>query len=216
MKLLPHKGQYILLLDKTSWKFGRFEYNIMMLAVAYEGIAIPLFWSLLNDDKGNGKDGVSSEAERIGLLNSFEKLFGFSRVLCLIADREFIGNEWFTYLKSKKIKIYIRIRNNAILMHKGSEISAKQLFKHLNINDKMILSASRYIYEHKLFLIINDQNKPELLIVAAFEHDKQALTQYAKRWQTVIELAEILKRCLKHLNLMVFISKIRILNLLKH
>lgn len=187
MKLLPHKGKYILLLDKTSWKFGRFEYNIMMLAVAYEGIAIPIFWSLLNDKEGNGKDGVSSEVERIDLLNRFETLFGFSRVLCLIADREFIGNVWFTHLKSKKIKIYIRIRNNAVVMHKGSEIQVKSLFKHLNINDKMILSSSRYIYEHKLFLsatlFINDQNKPELLIVAAFEHDKQALPQYAKRWQ---------------------------------
>jgi hypothetical protein len=187
MRLLPHKGKYILLLDKTSWKFGRFEYNIMMLAVAYEGIAIPIFWVLLNDKEGNGKDGVSSEAERIELLNRFEKLFGFGDVLCLIADREFIGNKWFRYLKNKNIKIYIRIRNNAFIMHKGRRVQVKNLFNHLNINDKMILSSSRHLYEHKLFLsatlFINDQNKPELLIVAAFEHDKQALRLYAKRWQ---------------------------------
>lgn len=187
IKLLPHKGKYILLLDKTSWKFGRFEYNIMMLAVAYEGIAIPVFWLLLNDKDGNGKDGVSTEAERIDLLTRFEKLFGFDSVLCLLADREFIGFKWFTYLKSKQIKIYIRIRNNAILMQKGQKKQVNKLFNPLKINEKIILSSPRMIYGVKLYLSAtlfkNDEGKPELLIIAAFEHDKQALIQYAKRWQ---------------------------------
>jgi hypothetical protein len=187
MIYLPIKDKYILLLDKTSWKFGRFEINIMMLAVAYEGIAIPIFWSLLNDEQGNGKDGVSTEAERIALMEKFEKLFGFERILYICADREFIGFKWFKYLKDNKLKIYIRIRNNAKLSHKGKSIQVKNLFNHLTINDKMILSAPRFIYGHKLYLsailFVNDQKEPELLIIAAFQHDKQALLAYRKRWQ---------------------------------
>ena len=32
-----------LILDRTNWKFGRKDLNILFLAVAHEGIAIPLF-----------------------------------------------------------------------------------------------------------------------------------------------------------------------------
>lgn len=187
MSYLPNKDSFILLMDKTSWKFGRIEFNILMLAVAYEGIAIPLLWCLLVDEKGNGKDGVSTEQERINLMKRFEKLFGFSGIQHLSADREFIGFKWFNYLKSNKIKIYIRIRNNAKMMHKGKSMQVKDIFKHLTINETMMLSASRFIYGHKLYLsavlFINDEGKSELLVVASFKHDKQALPQYAKRWQ---------------------------------
>lgn len=187
MSYLPNKDSFILLMDKTSWKFGRIEFNILMLAVAYEGIAIPLLWCLLVDEKGNGKDGASTEQERINLMKRFEKLFGFSGIQHLSADREFIGVKWFNYLKSNKIKIYIRIRNNAKMMHKGKSMQVKDIFKHLTINETMILSASRFIYGHKLYLsavlFINDEGKSELLVVASFKHDKQALPQYAKRWQ---------------------------------
>ena len=33
----------ILILDRTNWKFGKKDCNILYLAVAYQGIAIPLF-----------------------------------------------------------------------------------------------------------------------------------------------------------------------------
>jgi len=187
MSYLPIQGKYILLLDKTSWKFGSMEINILMLAVAYEGQSIPILWSFLKDEKGNGKDGVSTEWERIALMKRFKALFGFERISHICADREFIGFEWFNYLKNNQLKIYIRIRNNAKIPHKGRFIEAKDVFKHLNINDKMILSAHRFIYGHKLYLsatlFLNDNKKPELLIIAAFQHDKQALLEYRKRWQ---------------------------------
>lgn len=89
---------------------------------------------MLEDEKGNGKDGVSTEQERINLMKRFEKLFGFSGIQHLSADREFIGFKWFNYLKDNNIKIYIRIRNNAKMMHKGKSIQVKEIFKHLTIN----------------------------------------------------------------------------------
>jgi Transposase DDE domain len=187
MSYLPNRDRFVLLMDKTSWKFGRFEFNILMLAVAYEGIAIPLLWTLLNDDKGNGKDGVSTEQERIDLMERFKELFGFGNIEHLSADREFIGSKWFGYLKRNNIGINIRIRNNAILRHKGKPIQVKDLFKYLSINGKMTLSAPRYIYEHKLYLsailFINDEGNSELLIVASFTPDKSALKKYSERWQ---------------------------------
>ncbi|MCB1116209.1 MAG: hypothetical protein KDK71_07035 [Chlamydiia bacterium] len=34
-----------LALDRTNWKFGKIDINILMLTVAYKGIALPLMWS---------------------------------------------------------------------------------------------------------------------------------------------------------------------------
>lgn len=40
-----------LILDRTNWKFGKKDLNILYLAVAHQGLAIPLFWLILRDKK---------------------------------------------------------------------------------------------------------------------------------------------------------------------
>jgi uncharacterized membrane protein len=45
---LFHFNQVSLTLDRTNWKWGKKNINILMLALVYKGIAIPLFWLLLN------------------------------------------------------------------------------------------------------------------------------------------------------------------------
>lgn len=39
---------YTLTLDRTNWKWGEKNINILMLAVVYKGVAIPVYWVLLN------------------------------------------------------------------------------------------------------------------------------------------------------------------------
>ena len=50
--LLPVKTGLVLIMDRTNWKFGDFDINILMLGVTYKGIAFPLMFSLL-PKKGN-------------------------------------------------------------------------------------------------------------------------------------------------------------------
>ncbi|MCK5829189.1 MAG: hypothetical protein KAH20_02700 [Methylococcales bacterium] len=38
---------FYLTLDRTNWKWGEKDINILMLAVAYKGAAIPIDWLLL-------------------------------------------------------------------------------------------------------------------------------------------------------------------------
>ena len=52
-------------MDRTNWQWGKKNINILMLSITYKGIAIPLFWSLL-DKKGN-----SNTSERIALMERF-------------------------------------------------------------------------------------------------------------------------------------------------
>lgn len=40
--LLPVKTELVLSMDRTNWKFGEFNINILMLGVTYKGIAFPL------------------------------------------------------------------------------------------------------------------------------------------------------------------------------
>ena len=37
-----------LAIDRTNWFWGKAKINVFMLSICYEGIAIPLFWRLLN------------------------------------------------------------------------------------------------------------------------------------------------------------------------
>jgi hypothetical protein len=66
------------------------------------------------------KRGSSNQAERIGLLNRFIKMFGRKKV----ADREFVGQEWFSFLGNTLLRYYIRIRSNMFTTHKGKQIKA--------------------------------------------------------------------------------------------
>jgi hypothetical protein len=53
-----------------------------VLAVAYKGIAIPVYWLLLN------KQGNSSTRERIALMKRFIREFGKGRIIKFLADRD--------------------------------------------------------------------------------------------------------------------------------
>lgn len=75
-----------------------------MLAVVYKGIAIPIYWVLLN------KKGNSNTRERIALMKRFIKHFGSQNIMRVLADREFIGSDWLKWLQSKNIDFGIRIK----------------------------------------------------------------------------------------------------------
>jgi hypothetical protein len=64
--------------------------NILMLAVVYKGVAIPIYWLLLN------KKGNSDTRERIAIVKRFIRQFGKERLLGILADREFIMEHWLT------------------------------------------------------------------------------------------------------------------------
>jgi hypothetical protein len=73
---------YYLTFDRTNWQWGRKDINILVLAVAYKGIAIPVYWLLLN------KQGNSSTRERIALMKRFIREFGKGRIIKFLADRD--------------------------------------------------------------------------------------------------------------------------------
>lgn len=88
---------------------GQKNINLLMLAVVYKGVAILIYWVLLN------KKGNSNSRERIALMKRFIRQFGKQRIISVLADREFIGESWLKWLKEEKIGFVIRIKKNALV-----------------------------------------------------------------------------------------------------
>jgi hypothetical protein len=100
--------------------------NFLVLAIAYEGIAIPLFWMVLP------KAGSSNFSEQKALLNRFIKTFRKHCILGVIADRAFSNGDLFCWLNEQKIAFYIRIKEDSNAWVFRSKCAAKKLFSFLN------------------------------------------------------------------------------------
>jgi hypothetical protein len=124
-RLFASEGEVVLAMDRTNWKLGRSNLNILMLSVCHQGIAIPLMWQVLGNKRGN-----SSEEERIELMKRFLEVIQPDYVIRLVADREFLGHRWLEWLDAHYIHYLIRIRKNQrIAQLNGKEVCAAQLFK---------------------------------------------------------------------------------------
>jgi len=53
-KLLPETKNLTLVLDRTNWKFGQKNINILMLGISYKNVAFPLMFKMLNK-RGNSE-----------------------------------------------------------------------------------------------------------------------------------------------------------------
>ncbi len=180
--LLPEKPPYRLILDRTNWKYGTANINILMLGIAYEGMTIPLLWTMLN------KRGNSNTKERRALIERFLDLFGEECIEAFLADREFIGDEWFQDLIQKKVPFYIRIRENLWLNVPGKgRTKAFWLFNSLPLNTSFHYSKIVRIDGQLVYLTgmktVNRERAIEFVIVASFKPDPMALTAYKDRWQ---------------------------------
>ena len=68
----------------------------------------PIVWTLLN------KRGNSDTKERIALIQRFISIFGKDRIVNVFADREFIGEKWFTWLIENDINFCIRVKKTLL------------------------------------------------------------------------------------------------------
>lgn len=182
-KLLPFSGPYRLSLDRTNWKFGQININILVLGVIYEGLSLPILWTFLGDTRGN-----SDQNERIALLQRFIRLFSVSSIEFLAADREFVGKEWWSFLIHHKIPFFIRLRANmqVYVPHKGS-VKAFWLFNSLPFNTpyfhpKIVEIKNCLVYLQGL-KFVNDKGQIEFLLIASYKKTCEALNYYKQRWQ---------------------------------
>lgn len=161
LSLFCLKRELILIIDRTNWKWGKQDINILLLSVAYRGIGIPLFWSV------SGSAGSSSTSERISILKKILQKIGHRRIHAFLADREFIGEDWFRFLKKAKIPFVIRIKKNTMA------------------------GGIQSFYQLPVIELWKKGVKEPMIVASNFEF-KDAISLYRRRWEI-----ETLFGCLK-------------------
>lgn len=181
--LLPEKPPYRLALDRTNWKFGSKNINILVLSVVYRGVSFPLIFSMMN------KFGNSSTWERITLMERYIKLFGTLSIDCLLADREFIGEQWTGFLNEKGIRYHIRIKENfkVFIPRNARIVKASWLFNGLKLNQflhyRRIVKINNQLCYISGSKVLNKKGVPEYQIIISFNKPDEADELYKQRWQ---------------------------------
>jgi len=114
----------LLALDRTNWKLGSRDVNILVLAIVTRRFRVPLMWVLL-DHAGN-----SATAQRIELMKRYLRLFGASSIRALLADREFVGADWMNFLNKNNIPFVIRLKEDMLIcLADGSQRQFRTLLR---------------------------------------------------------------------------------------
>lgn len=189
--LYGEQGQWIALsMDRTNWKFGQININILTIGISWRGTAIPLVWMLL-DKRGN-----SNQQERILLL---ERLLSYlhpsqqERIRYLLMDREFIGYHWIEYLKHKPFSFIIRIRKDAQVQKPGQlkEQPAYRLFQTFQYR---ALRKPRIVFGHRLYIAGQRLSATEHLIFISDQPLHHGAVIYAERWGIEVFFGALKKR----------------------
>ena len=180
--MLPTEPPYRLSLDRTNWKFGSTNINILMISVCYDGVGIPLIWSML-DKRGN-----SNEKERKILIERYIVLFGTRSIESIGADREFIGDNWIGSLIDKGIRFFIRIKENMWVNVPGKgRKKAFWLFNSLPLHKGKNYRNIVKVGNNPVYLsglkTLGRTNSIEFVIIATYNFNTDALTIYKDRWQ---------------------------------
>ncbi len=120
-------------------------------------------------------------------------LFGAGSIKCLLADREFIGLEWLTFLAAQGVPFIIRVRSNQhVTTQDGTRQSLKALLR--------ACRGPRTFTGHfepagtasplSLNFAARRIKGKELLIVVTNQPAHHALTTYRKRWAIECLFAE--------------------------
>lgn len=181
------KGKLNLSMDRTEWQFGSKWHNLLVITVNSGKVGIPIWVEVLDKSRG-----VSNTKERKKILKKVINLLGLKRIYTFYADREFIGQEWIDYLLKKKIRFFIRLRNNQFIRWKRQKYQISTL-----IDDHQ---QSRYldnigIYNTFLSIAIRKtKDGKDIIAVLTNTKAKGAFKQYRKRWTIEVLFQSFKKR----------------------
>jgi len=178
----PTKQLFLTLtLDRTHWKLGNTDLNLLCLGLLHGDVSIPL------ESVSLGKAGNSNTKERQKL---FRKAWRYLKdySCCLLADREFIGVEWLSFLLGLGgLEFIIRIRGEGWITFPHGE---KRL---LSVRMRHLRKGKTRIYENvvlydqsdkvRVHLVCHRSKKGELILLATNRSDlDQVLSIYSTRW----------------------------------
>jgi hypothetical protein len=181
-----------LLLDGTKWDFGEHHLHLLTLCITIGDVAIPIWWEDIE------KGGHSSEQERIDYIKTVLKSYKLQN-MTLIADREYIGYEWFKALKKQNIRFVIRVKEGIYheAINKAEGLSWKELKAKAEKKAKGKKVSKQFNLDGlELHYIILKNPRPDaddelIYLLSDWKSPIAAARIYELRWQIEV--------CFKHL-----------------
>lgn len=179
LSLFAGNQKYIIPIDRTHWTFGKHQNNLLMGGVLVEGISVPLVCMNLN------KAGNSNTTERSKFLKFLLKIIPIDRIQCVLADREFVGQEWFQQLIASKVPFAIRIKSNTLMVdpQTGHKIPVYKYFRRLK---KGVYQVQTFIWGHpvRVFFVKKRKSIEGALFLAVSSKDFKPcwIKKYKNRW----------------------------------
>ena len=188
-----------LLLDRTNWKCGKINVNLLVVGLLYRDVFIPLVWLDL------GRAGNSNCQQRLDLVDKLIKWWPLTNVpmpqLYIAGDREFIGFKWLKGLEERNIFYVMRVKANikVELWFKGKikdrKLGLKVIQRYLSVSCKTyaeaVLLGDLVV---RLTAFDNDSSRGKakyIYIMTNMDDMKEASMFYRKRYKIEI--------CFKHL-----------------
>ena len=177
--IFPLPKKLILIMDKTNWKWDKSHINILVLSIAYHGVSIPIFWHNL------AKAGNSKTTDRIKIVSKILNSIGSKKIKYLLADREFVGNEWFDWLMTTGVRFIIRIKSDTMIRRfendKQCSIPVSGFFRRLKNCKHKNLNKQYWLDKYPIFLSASHSPIGELLILIYLSHFTVEWAIYIKR-----------------------------------
>lgn len=164
-----------LVMDRTNWKIGETEVNILVLAVKTRHSQVPLIWRVL-DKRGN-----SGAAERIDLIERYIATFGKASIAMLLADREFHGENWLNYLTRNDIPFTIRMKEGCYIRTAQAKRWRLSTLLAARAQGRKAMGTLTGM-STPLHFAAKVPKSGEAVIVATNRPDHDALLTYRKRW----------------------------------
>lgn len=186
-----NQGHWIALsMDRTNWKFGRININILTIGISWRGTAIPLVWMLLD------KRGQSNQQERISLLRQLLSHLDQEqkkRIRYVLMDREFGANNWLAYLKGQGLHFIIRIRKDA-KVRKPGQLKESKAFRLFETKKFRALRKPRVVFGHRIYIGGQHIKSKEYLILISDIPLTHGTQLYKERWGIEVLFGSLKKR----------------------
>lgn len=192
INLLDLRECVYIVMDRTNWKIGKTNINILYIGLLLpNGSFIPILFDLL-DKRGN-----SNTQERTSILDRFCVLWaqqGLQKAIVL-ADREFVGTEWFSAVLQAGFSLVIRLRvtdyfNDLCVQRNRSadrmnHIIAYSVKRYGFFRSKIILNGQTLYYIVLPFTATTQRRTGEkyLILIADNPNVPVVGAHYQRRWK---------------------------------
>jgi hypothetical protein len=165
-------GKILLSLDRTNWEHGETPINYLVLGAVVHGFTIPLIWTPL-DQAGN-----SHTYARMWLVLKLLQVLPAKRWQGLVADREFIGAEWFRFLRRQGIKRAIRIRHSDMI----DDMRGSEWFDHVQHGHFHEIDEKVLVFGEWMRVVATRSPTGDLVIIATDFDARKTWKLYKLRW----------------------------------